>query len=139
MNNESRYGAPNQDGPPGRTGENGQLQWLMKSVGELHASQQELLRKIEKLDLKVDMKQKGCAESLSKDREIFTEKHMRLEERIKNNHDILIREVTSTENRVHNAIKDTKFEIIKWAVGLAAGLPTAGWAIVQIVKTLLPG
>lgn len=58
MNNESRYGAPNQDGPHGRTGENGQLQWLMKSVGELHASQQELLRKIEKLDLKVDMKQK---------------------------------------------------------------------------------
>ena len=121
MDNESRYGAPNLDGPPGRTGENGQLQWLMKSVGDLHDGQQELLRKLEKLDTKVEMKQKGCAESLGKEREIMLEKHARLEERISNHHSLLETKIDNALQQATIKVSELKTEILKWVsrVGLA--------------------
>ncbi|WP_289703478.1 hypothetical protein [Escherichia coli] len=136
MNNESRYGAPNQDGPPGRTGENGQLQWIMKSVDALHAGQQDLLRKLEKLDIKVEMKQKGCAASADKERELMLEKHTRLEERISSNHALLEAKIENAFERAATKISDLKSEIIKWIVrvGLLFLVSIVGVAIKYIIS-----
>ncbi|MGK7506150.1 hypothetical protein ACSRAF_14175 [Salmonella enterica] len=118
-NNGSQYEPPRQDGPPGRGSENRQLQWILESMGKLHSTQQELISKIDKIEVKVEMKQKGCAESLVKDRELMVERHTRLEERIASNHSILEARIENAFERSTKAVSELRSEIIKWVIGLA--------------------
>ncbi|WP_238759113.1 hypothetical protein [Klebsiella oxytoca] len=129
-NNES----PRRDGPPSRTNENAQIQWLIESVTQLKTSHESLNGKIEQrfecLETKID------ARNQTTDARVDA-RHQTTEQKISGNHDLLMNKIETMELRIQKSISDSKVDGIKWAIGLAIGLPSVAWMVIQIVKAVI--
>lgn len=112
---------PSQDGNPSRTSENSQLQWVIESISQLKISHEtsvsSMNHKLESLDQKLDAK------------------HQSFDEKIDSQKQLLSAQLENTELKLQKSMSDSKVDSIKWIIGLAIGLPSVMWAIVQIVKT----
>lgn len=112
---------PGQDGNPSRTSENSQLQWVIESISQLKISHEtsvsHMNHKLESLDQKLDAK------------------HQSFDEKIDSQKQLLSAQLENTELKLQKSMSDSKVDSIKWIIGLAIGLPSVMWAIVQIVKT----
>ena len=123
--------SPRRDGPPSQSGENAQLQWLIQSVSQLKVSHESLSGKVdhrlECLEIKFDSRNEKYDAKIDA-------RHISTEQKIATNHELLISKLENLEGKIQNTIATSKIAGIKWAIGLAFGLPSAAWMIIQIVK-----
>lgn len=112
---------PKWEGTPSKASENTQLQWVMESISQLKVSHETSVsrmdHKLESLDHKLDAK------------------HRSFDEKIDNHKQLLSAQLENTELKLQKSMSESKVDSIKWIIGLAIGLPSVMWAIVQIVKT----
>lgn len=112
--------APRREGPPSRSAENTQIQWVIESLTQLKTShgslENKMLNKFECIETKIEAK------------------HENLNAEVKNNHSLAMSKLETMEIKIHRAIAESRIEAIKWAIGLAVGLPSVAWAFIQIVK-----
>lgn len=112
---------PSKDGNPSTASENRQLQWVIESLSQFKISHEisvsNMNHKLENLDQKLDAK------------------HKSFDEKMDSHKQLLSGQLENTELKLQKLMSDSKVESIKWIIGLAIGLPSVMWAIVQIVKT----
>ena len=140
--------SPQAEGPPNKGTENRQIQWLIEGVSALKASQETLAadiksnkdhfsiqldHKLELLNVTAAQNNDAAAAKLAHIDERLTERHRALEDKISNNHQLLIAKLDAMEHKVGKAHSDTRFDTMKWIIGMMVGIPASAWTIVRIV------
>ncbi|MFC5707576.1 hypothetical protein [Aeromonas eucrenophila] len=141
--------SPQAEGTPRRNTENGQIQWLVESVSSLKASQDTLTvevksnkdhfstqldHKLELLNVTTAQKNDAIAAKLTHVDERLAERHKTLEDKINSHHQLMMAKLEAMEHKVGKAHSDTRFDTMKWVIGMMVGFPSIAWAAVQIVK-----
>lgn len=144
--------SPQTDGTPSKNSENRQIQWLIENVSSLKSSHEALTadvrgnkdffstqldHKLELLSVTTTQKHDVVVAKLSLSDERLTERHRALEDKINSNHQLMMAKLEAMEHKVGKAHSDTRFDTMKWVIGLMIGFPSIAWAIVQIVKTVV--
>lgn len=141
--------SPQTDGTPSKSADNRQIQWVVENISQLKSSHDSLVREIngnkEHLTLTLDHHVELLRSSINQKNELIDvgfkrieerldEKNRSLEEKISCNHALLTSKIEATEHKIGKAQSDTRFDTMKWVIGLMVGFPSIAWAIVQIVK-----
>lgn len=153
---------PRQEGTPSRGGDNAQLQWVIESITQLKASHEaigsQLKANHESLTVEVRTGKESLATTIEHKLELLKtttaqksdtidakisamderliEKHRAIEERIIQNHSLLMAKIENAELKVGKAHSDSRFDTMKWVIGLAVAFPSVAWVVVQLVTHL---
>ena len=140
---------PKPEGTPHRGTENSQIQWVIENVSQLKVSHESLAtavrvskdsltsnldHKLELLKANTTQRSDSIDSKLSHMDDRLNERLKAIDERIQQNQNLLVSKIENAELKLGKAVSDSKIDSIKWMFGLAFGLPSVAWTIVQIVE-----